>query len=74
MGRRDRYFGIPFVDSSIRCLGVFFSPDHSVMLCKNWGIVYDKCESVVKGFRGRRLTLRGRAIVIGSLLYGTWVG
>ena len=68
MGRRERYCGIPFMDSTIRCLGVFFSPDRDLMRRKNWGVVYDKCESVVKGFRGRWFSVRGSAIVIGSLL------
>ena len=37
--RRDEYFNIPFVASTIKCLGVYFSADYGFMLRKNWGIV-----------------------------------
>ena len=67
-GGRDSYCGIPFVVSMNKCLGFFFSPDRELMMRKNWEVVYNKCDSVIKGFRGRRFSLRGRAIVIGSLL------
>ena len=36
--RKETYFGIPFVASAIKCLGVYFSTDYGFMLRKNWGI------------------------------------
>ena len=52
MGGRDSYCRIPFVVSMIKCLGFFFSPDRELMMRKNWEVVYNKCDSVIKGFRG----------------------
>ena len=32
MERREKYFDIPFVTSTIKCLGVYLSPDYGFML------------------------------------------
>ena len=64
----DRCCGIPFRGHRVKCLGVFFSSSSSLMMERNWGPVYDKCVEGIRAFGGWSLTLRGRAVIVNSVL------
>ena len=64
----DRCCGIPFRGDGFKCLGVFFSSSSSLMMERNWGPVYDKCVEGIRAFGGRSLTLRGRAVIVNTVL------
>ena len=63
-----RYGGIPFNSQGIKCLGVFFSRDAAFMSNENWKKVFNKCQSTVRSLSSRDLTLRGRAVILQSLV------
>ena len=65
-GRGGVFRGISFEATSLRCLGIVFPQDGRLGL-KNWPRIMVTFASTLRGWFLRDLTMRGRAVVAGSL-------
>ena len=67
-GRKGDFCGLKWPERSIKCLGVYLTYDYDEFIKMNYKQRLKKFENTANWWKGRGLTLYGRAQIINSLL------